>query len=414
VAKLLSLKNVLGLGKGADTTPYHLAIVHGDTCKLEEAISALLRSGVAANLASVHIEILRSKPSSMVRRLEAMMTTYEVMLERNPASASLKAKMEVLARIVDGIVRGRIVDVIVALAFRDIPCSSLKESLTYLELLGCKVRVECNTTVLAGSSLRGFLDLDALSKLVGRLYDLKTPAPASVSVLLGYDERTGAPIFLPLMDEQGALHTLVVGPTGTGKTTLLATIVLRVIATDIAEAGVVVIDPKGDLASMLRNANVDRSHVELRLEDLSSLSEEEKYSIMSEVVAEVMRASRRSRGLKLLVVDEAWRLASEHSAITRLVKEARTLEIAVILATQDPADYPDTVWNNATNVVVFGSSSRAYKEILSRFIPLRQEESKALERLGLGRALLWSRFYGKIVPVALSIEPLVLKHGASS
>ena len=401
------LRSVAG-GLRREEADDHLVVVYGETCRMEDAITVALNSGLASNIRGVYVELLRSKPSKLVRMLEATLTTYEVMLERNPASASLKTKMNVLSRLVDGVLKGRVVDAVLALRFGGVECKSLKELVAVFELVGCSTKVLCGSTKLL-SPPRGFVDYRKLAEALAKVVKLRTPSPPYASIYLGHDLRTRAPIFLPLADSRGSLHTIVVGPTGSGKTTLLATIAVRAASLGLAETGVYVVDPKGDLASMLAKLRDELKAGGLAVYDLSQLDEAEKADRVASVVDSLVRRTAAA-GVKLLIVDEAWRLSSNYGAMSRLMREARAYNVAVVMASQDPGDYPDAVWNNVSNVIAFGTPSRAYRERLERYVPLGADEAELLSSLGVGRALLWSKPYGRVVPVSIDVEPLVLKH----
>jgi len=80
-------------------------------------------------------------------------------------------------------------------------------------------------------------------------YERSTLDPKGV--FIGYRRGTKIP-FLYNLTLYGTRHVLVVGPTGKGKTTLLATIINRVYAR--GQTNMVIIDPKGDLNSMVSSS----------------------------------------------------------------------------------------------------------------------------------------------------------------
>ncbi len=70
----------------------------------------------------------------------------------------------------------------------------------------------------------------------------------SRGVFLGYRRKTKIPFFYDIR-RYGTRHLLVVGPTGKGKTTLLATIANRLYSRN--QADMILVDPKGDLARLV-------------------------------------------------------------------------------------------------------------------------------------------------------------------
>ena len=379
-----------------------VAVIHGETCRAEQALATILRGGIAKGVKGVYIGFVRSRPSSIVRRLEAQLTTYKVLLERNPASRSIEVKASILSRIVEGVVRGSMVEVVLAVVVDAGSCDELRDVASVAELAGCRVAIRCG---VEASRVPGtaFLDLKSIRELVNAVLAARSPSPPPASVYIGVDEQSRAPVFLPLAEERGALHTVVVGPTGSGKTTLLATLAVRLASIEILDR-IYVVDPKGDLARMLRGAGLSD---DLVLYDLSQLDEEEKSAELSRLVR--VLSTERPTGLAALIVDEAWRLRRVQQVFNKLYKEARAKGTAVILASQDPGDFNDTVWNNATNTILFASHSEAYLEALERHVPVPREYFEAIRAAGLGYAVLWSRVYGKAMLVRLDVEPLVLK-----
>ncbi len=70
----------------------------------------------------------------------------------------------------------------------------------------------------------------------------------SKGVFLGYRKSTRIPFFYNIL-KYGSRHIIVVGPTGKGKTTLLATIANRLYARN--QVDLLLVDPKGDLSQLV-------------------------------------------------------------------------------------------------------------------------------------------------------------------
>jgi len=90
--------------------------------------------------------------------------------------------------------------------------------------------------------------LDSYRAVVAPIPLSKKPIVESEDALpIGVDMETRRPISIPL--KQLSKHVVIIGPTGRGKTTLLATLIENVIS--LSNARVFAIDYKGDLARML-------------------------------------------------------------------------------------------------------------------------------------------------------------------
>ena len=96
---------------------------------------------------------------------------------------------------------------------------------------------------------RGIIvDTDRISTLLpAPPYKKPSLEDSGDSIPIGYDIETGWPVLIPL--DMMNKHMVVIGPTGRGKTTFLASLIESIISLD--KALVTSIDFKGDLASML-------------------------------------------------------------------------------------------------------------------------------------------------------------------
>ena len=163
-------------------------------------------------------------------------------------------------------------------------------------------------------------------------------------------------------------HVGVVGPTGQGKTVLLAGLALQ--ASLRQGVKVVAFDPKGDLAALLSRHGVVIEAArspwlgdpgqplpleEVTVIDARGLDGGEAEDLLSSIVDKLLRRG----GAKLLVVDEAWRVPR---AVEKAVRLGRSLGLYTVYATQSPRDVGPTVLSNTGVFIVFGGPWRGYRE----------------------------------------------------
>ncbi len=105
---------------------------------------------------------------------------------------------------------------------------------------------------------------------------------------------------------------------------------------------------------------------------------------------------------KLVIIDEAWRISRIRSLYT-LVKEGRSKNVGVVLATQNIEDVPPEVIDNINTVIAFGSYSDSYLNKLREILGLKKEFIDKMKRLGIGEAILLAS--NEPHPVYVRIEP---------
>lgn len=273
-------------------------------------------------------------------------------------------------------------------------------------------------------------------------------------VFLGYRRGTRIPFMYDLR-KLGLRHILVVGPTGKGKTTLLATLANRAHARGIAP--LLIVDPKGDLELML-SKSIKRVYVSLstivkpigdtydekpllelevglktklliksnventltRLSDvhgssgsiilsLSNLTDEGRSmvigSLMKSLVEWLYTSEPSSKLRKVVMIDEAWR-TSEASIYYagRIVRESRSFGVSLVLSTQSIEDLPKELLSNIATVFVFGGMEQKYVESASWLLNLSVDEAReALSTLGVGQALV--KIPDNPSPIEIDIDP---------
>jgi len=441
-----------------------------------------------------------------MRSIEAKMMTYRVILERNPDDKSAEARLEILSRMYKRVAEGYtpLKAKYVLVVADEKPCSEIARRLETakktLEIHGCRCRVVCSDLAgVVGGRVEGPMDsltaIDPLVVLSRRIRSYRE------GVYVGRDMDTGLPIYINLWDERrGANHVLVVGPTGKGKTTLLATMIARIYALDTAP--ITAVDPKGDLVDYLRAVGVEAAKigaedvavmlhalyrtgtpislvleagieltgaekraidtllfcndassdpyassaaVKLRVSGipvsvlcgatattlpldaggLEAYSLEELSNPLKNVAAAALLAlihsryssrggGRRGGRLRRVVfIDEAWRaMKMPKELLERMVKEFRSYGVSLVLASQDPGDIPDTAWNNASLVVVFGSHDKAYLEQVGRALRLTERDLERLRWLHVGEAAVKLAEDPRPVFVKVEPEPEMIKAGA--
>jgi len=370
-----------------------------------------------------------------VRVIESKILSYEVELERNPNNMRAKTRLEVLREIYK-----KIIDYSdpVELSFHIVVCGrpgTIEEDyysiVDAFSLLGCKPRLKCVDLNFLKNYNRHVVQPRSL--VVGKgiewvwySYTVRGYL-GSESVPIGFDLLLGNVAGLPLWDESGAKHTVVVGPTGKGKTTLAALVALM--AALLYDARVVVVDPKGDMWNILswtglvERLLLEDEHVHQRLVladmftdkfnniliiDLKHLSESEKYIYFESILAGIFSMLQDVHARSVLIVDEFWRV-SNSEIVKKLIREGRSSSISLVLLSQQPADFSLEVWNNSSNVIVFGSLDETYLESVKRFSGIAYEDLMSLPRLGVGEALIRYQRSQRAFPVRILPVPITVK-----
>ena len=368
----VSLVNRL-LGRNSSNEPgkciYWRLTFESKQCVLSLISKTVFRDILVSNdICSLCVSMHGTDVASAFRVLESEALNLEVQAERSKRKSIAERK-----RAVDEAIR------VLALYGKPVifsltlyVCSKLKaeEIASRVSMYGCRPRVGCAGEPPCGKNaekkffrgiIGGIASLPVSQAVVALLVrepieyyaSLFLASTEHVSVPLGYALRSGFTVYLPLFDsELNAYHTLVTGPTGSGKTTLLAYIAAMLLAA--RSVGCIhVIDPKGDLSSLLSRFNSSAVNVTV------ARSTNEIKELLS--VPPFCR-----KGPRVLLIDEAWRV--DQAFLVAAYKLSRSKKLAVVAATQDPWDVDARVWNNISNVVLFGSGSLDYVRRVEKLI----------------------------------------------
>ncbi|BAN89636.1 helicase HerA domain-containing protein [Aeropyrum camini] len=229
--------------------------------------------------------------------------------------------------------------------------------------------------------------------------------PLGGEILLGISVENGGAVSLRWPRDIES-HMLVVGPTGRGKTVLLAGLAAQLALLSEARGdpvGVVVVDPKGDLASLLeplaavylepRDAQqlpVPGATIPplspLTIYNLGLLETSERSRAAQAVASSLVEYSLSTggRGRIVLVVDEAWRLSPSKGVFEGIAREGRSRGLYGVFATQSPGDLPEAIEHNAGVVAAFGGKAQGYLESAGK---LGLEGWGKLGVLGVGEAM---------------------------
>lgn len=353
------------------------AIVHG---VLEEI-------GMTRGVCGVMLLYERVPPSKALRRLEADIANIEVQLERR-SNRLLEAERELLLSLAKRIVR--IGDSIrLRIGIRVCSEEAVAELRSRLSFYGCRAGVAevkggmpspfraagvLGRRGYYGSLRTSLTPFTGLALRLGSLYLVQD----EWSVAVGIEPRLGIAVLLPVYAAEGALHTLITGPTGRGKTVLLSLIAMQLVSRGVE---VYLIDPKGDL-----KRRIDALGLEDRVQ----------------VLDEGLRGLRASSSVRrALLVDEAWRVPRE--LLEAVGRQGRSKMLSLIAASQSPSDFPASLWSNASNAVLFGSQSTGYIEEASRLTGLDEGMlHSTLPLLGTGEFLLRYRWHGTYTLASLA------------
>ncbi|MEB2837278.1 MAG: DUF87 domain-containing protein [Desulfurococcales archaeon] len=181
-----------------------------------------------------------------------------------------------------------------------------------------------------------------------------------------------------------AAHIGIVGPTGRGKTVLLAGVVAQLAAASEAWGEpwrIVVVDPKGDLASLVSEIGGGRVEV---------YGPEVDAGEGVRVIGGLWSRRESLGGPVVVVVDEAWRhMSLEPSLFEAIAREGRSLGFHLVYAVQEPSDIPGAVADNTGTFIVFGGKTESYSELAAR-LGVRRLADELLE-LPVGEAIIARR-----------------------
>ncbi len=110
----------------------------------------------------------------------------------------------------------------------------------------------------------------------------------------------------------------------------------------------------------------------------------------------------------VIMVDEAWRI-SRLDSLKRLIKEGRSRNVSIILATQNPSDIPRELYENIQTVIVFGSPNQEYQDQIRKLLGIPQKITHRLSYLGVGEALVVNTEARKPIIVKIKL-PQRLRH----
>ena len=446
----------------------------------------------------IKITKLYSDKSKILRRIENDMVNIRALLERieEPhVKIKLERKLVILKKIYEHMINARDIERVVIIVKSsgtgptlDDACEAARRNIEHIEAvirlnLGIKTRRATSriiTKILLhelgvpkppGKAI--LIDNKRLAAMAPVPYRKK---PDSVEkydgIYLGNDIETGWPVIIDY--RQLTKHILIIGPTGRGKTTLLASIIENIYIKE--DMGFVAVDFKGDLVALLKHLGVPVISIDkypvnilirprqissadwgLMLSDLlakvfiierSKISQilssvfvndpmrppsaeeiltDKSLSVLAPVIElattmpryddiinllkkQVIVDSSRggtalqnmyagiiiflaktalmhNAGMRLVVIDEAWRIASLETVI-ELVKEGRSRGIGVVLATQNIEDIPTEIIDNTHTLIVFGTHNDDYIDKVRRKLGLAKHIVSKLKYLDIGEAML--------------------------
>lgn len=419
IAAFMSLRRktlLSSVGRGKSFAQRKEAVIIQDSvCLLELFERGIIERILSLeNVEGIYLSFERQNLSSALRVIESKLMTYQIELEYNPSNTRAKTMIEILNKLRNEIAKYKDpakVNLLIIAADK----STVSDIVEMITSLGCKTSVKSIDNM--GNFRRSRLVKPTRLPRWSLSLSIKQVAAhvsklASSTVIAGYAVQTesipigtsmqGLPslVYLPLKGIEGNLHSIVVGPTGRGKTYFLA--LTAFLASVLLGYNVFIVDPKGDLGKLARGLPL--------LEHNSAIADNINDVLCESIVNR--RAGFKARNL-LVVVDEAWRFSSD-DCISRLFRLGRSRGISVIVASQQPEDIPLAWWNNASNIVAFGSSDTRYIAMVSRFSGLDYDYAKFLLKLNAREAIVKYVVSSKGVPVRIMSLPTIRLRGRAA
>ncbi len=386
------MKDVISLGS-LKVVAFRLKNLNvSETTALSRGIANLLSQ---FKLRDTIIEIKARRESvsvqDIVKRLERDIAVLRIILESDPSNIRVERKLktyeEVYKAYLNGVPPARVSLYVIGFSTNE---DELKEEVgKFVEALAAMIGAEVER--LKGKDIirKAILPLKEKGEVTSAevfgsvVVNERLPPPLIGPIVLGYEARTGE--IVGLDEEKIRRHVLLVGSTGSGKTTLLATLAVRI--RDIYEAKVISIDPKGDLADMLKREGFEVS--EDPRADVINTDDQNVIERVVEYVKKEMKISKRgSRLHTVLIIDEAWKLGVKK--FEPLLREGRSRGIGLIIATHSLKDIDTKLLVNLNTRIIMRTDRNDLKgiskEILDEVLTLVKGEA----------VVIWGRNYLRV------------------
>ncbi|MGI0134707.1 MAG: ATP-binding protein [Candidatus Micrarchaeaceae archaeon] len=206
-------------------------------------------------------------------------------------------------------------------------------------------------------------------------------------------------------------HISVIGTSGSGKTFLLKALITRM-ALHLGH-NVLILDWTGEYSKLVayldgREVAVDKDFdlsalgLSRLLDGVASLNmsglrqQGQRASVTKGIIDAIARQMHRygvdTRSRHMIVLDEAWRLASDTNELGALFREGRKYGFGVVLATQMAGDIRNEAIANSATMIIFRLQSSDDISLLVSSGVAGQDEADALCNLGQGSCMLHLAF----------------------
>jgi len=225
---------------------------------LVDGSQELLEHILSLGVRSVLLQAETIDTVKAAKRIESKLLTYKVILEKHPENKTVEARLRILSRLYERITEGHApLKARYVFFVKSKNCGDVDEKVTtitsLLKVHGCSSKLVCGDDVIKILLGKPVEYVDSKTAIEPMQYlSWRFRNDSEFSLYIGREVATGLPAYISLWNpKSGASHVLVLGPTGKGKTTLLATLVARIIALDLA--ALTIVDPKGDLINALES-----------------------------------------------------------------------------------------------------------------------------------------------------------------